>query len=102
MRNACVALALAVTVLAGCAQDVPTVRWAKPGASYDAFVHDRAACADEARSEQRPFYLGGAHYGGRPDAVESGLFIPCMAARGWHDDPKGFAAPSDDTFALSP
>ncbi|HEY3777320.1 MAG TPA: hypothetical protein VGL35_04630 [Rhizomicrobium sp.] len=102
MRNAGVAFALAVLALAGCAENVPTVRWSKPAASYDEFVQDRAACASTAREESQPFYLGGTRYAGRPDAVESGLFVPCMAARGWHEDPKGFAAPPDDRFALWP
>jgi hypothetical protein len=102
MRNAGVVLALAVLALGGCAEDLPTVRWSKPAASHDEFVQDRADCARYAREQAQPFYLGGNRYAGRPDAVESALFVPCMAQRGWHEDPKGYAAPPDDTFALWP
>lgn len=102
MRLVLAALALAALALAGCAHTLPTVRWAKPGAGYDAFTADRAACVDYTRAGQQPFYLAGAHFGGRPDALDSGLFFSCMAARGWRKDPRGFAAPPDDAFPLSP
>jgi hypothetical protein len=102
MRKVGAALALAMLSLSACAEDVPTVRWSQPGASYDAFVQDRDACAKYTRAAEQPFYLGGAPFGGRPDAVDSGLFVPCMTAHGWHEDPKGYAAPPGDTFPLSP
>lgn len=94
--------ALAALALAGCAEDVPTVRWSKPGATFDQFTQDRAACASQAREQSQPFYVGGARYAGRSDAVDSGLFFPCMSARGYRQDPNGFAAPPDDAFALFP
>ena len=102
MRIQAVILALAALTLAGCAEDVPTIRWSKPDTSYDQFVQDRAACADEAREQSRPFYVGGERHAGRSDAVDSGIFFPCMADRGYRQDPKGFAAPPDDVFPLSP
>ncbi|MGH6888286.1 MAG: hypothetical protein ACREHF_03670 [Rhizomicrobium sp.] len=102
MRYLGAALALAMLSLAGCAEDVPTVRWAKPGAGSDAFAQDREACATYARAQQQPFYLGGARYAGRPDALDSGLFFSCMTERGWHRDPNGFAAPPGETSPLSP
>ena len=52
--------------------------------------------------QSQPFYVGGARYAGRSDAIDRGLFFPCMAARGYRQDPKGFAPPSDDFFALAP
>ncbi|HEY3637758.1 MAG TPA: hypothetical protein VGK90_06365 [Rhizomicrobium sp.] len=88
--------------LAGCAEDLPSVKWSKPGATYDQFVQDRAACVAEERQQSRPFYVGGARYAGRPDALDSGIFIPCMTSRGYHEDPKGYAAPSGDFWPLSP
>jgi hypothetical protein len=103
MRIFCiVAGVLAAFALAGCADDVPAVHWSKPGATYDQFVQDRDACASEAREESQPFMLGGARYAGRSDAVDSGLFFPCMAARGYRQDPRGFAPPLSDSFPLSP
>lgn len=102
MRYRGAAIALAMLALAGCTQDLPTIRWAKPGASYDAFVEVRDTCAQYARTEQQPFYLGGARYAGRPDAVDSGLFFSCMTTHGWRQDPEGFVAPAGDAFPLSP
>ena len=102
MRIAGVVLAFATLALCGCADDLPSVKWSKPGASYDAFVKDRQDCAGQARAQSQPFYVAGQRHAGRSDAVDSGLFFPCMAARGWRQDPNGYAAPPDDAFALSP
>lgn len=102
MRIRSAAVALAVVALSGCAEHVPAVRWSKPGATYDQFVQDRQACASQAREESQPFMAGGARYAGRSDAVDSGLFFPCMASRGYRQDPKGFAAPAGEEFPLSP
>ncbi|HEX4159981.1 MAG TPA: hypothetical protein VHY79_16070 [Rhizomicrobium sp.] len=66
-----IGLALAALALAGCAEDVPSVKWSKPGATYDAFVADREACASQAREQSEPFYVGGQRYAGRSDAVDS-------------------------------
>jgi hypothetical protein len=93
---------VAAIVLAGCAEDLPSVRWSKPGATYEQFVQDRKDCAAQAREQSEPFYIGGDRHAGRGDAVDSGLFFPCMAARGYRQDPKGFAPPPDDIFPLSP
>jgi hypothetical protein len=102
MQISGVALALAALALAGCAEDLPTVKWSKPGATYDEFVTDREACAKQAREQSEPFYFAGQRYAGRPDAVDSGQFFPCMTQRGYRQDPNGFAAPPDDKFPLSP
>jgi hypothetical protein len=102
MRKSGVVLAVAALALAGCAEDLPMVKWSKPGSTYDAFVADRKACAAEARERSEPFFVAGQHYAGRKDAVDSGLFFPCMTARGYRQDPNGFAAPRDDWFPLSP
>lgn len=103
MRITGIAWASAALLLAGCAgEDLPSVKWSKSGATYEQFVQDREACATQAREQSQPFYVAGQRYAGRPDAVDSGLFLPCMTDRGYHQDPKGFAAPSDDIFPLSP
>jgi len=103
MQTSRVVLAVIVLLLAGCAEeDVASVRWSQPGATYDQFVQDRDACANQARERSQPFFVAGQRYAGRSDAVDSGLFFPCMAARGWRQDPKGFAPPPGEEFALSP
>jgi hypothetical protein len=95
-------MALAALSLAACAEDLPNVKWSKPGATYDEFVADRKACAKQAREEAQPFFVAGQRYAGRSDAVDSGRFFPCMTALGYRQDPAGFAAPPDDVFPLSP
>jgi hypothetical protein len=102
MRIAGVVLAFAALALSGCANDLPDVRWSKPGVTYDQFVQDRDDCATQAREQSQPFYVAGQRHAGRSDAVDSGLFFPCMTSRGYRQDPSGFAAPSDKAFPLSP
>lgn len=96
---------LTVLVFAGCVDnEVPTVRWSKPGATYDEFVADRAACVERTRRETRPFMLGGQRYGETTNGLvlDSNRFIPCMTARGYSRDPKGFAAPPGEELPLAP
>ena len=102
MRFSGVVFAVAALALVSCAEDLPSVKWSKPDATYDQFVHDREACATETREHSQTFYVAGQRYGGRSDAVDSGLFFSCMNARGYRQDPKGFAAPPDSAFPLSP
>ena len=100
-----VSIFFAVLVLAGCVDyGVPTVRWAKPGATYDQFVADREACVEQTREETRPFMLSGQRYGETTNGLvlDSSRFIPCMNARGYSRDPKGFAAPPGDELPLAP
>jgi hypothetical protein len=102
MRFSGVVFAVTALALAGCAEDLPAVKWSKPDTSYDQFVQDRAACVSQTREESQPFFVAGQRYAGRSDALDSGLFFSCMNASGYRQDPKGFAAPPDSVFALSP
>jgi hypothetical protein len=100
-----VGILFAVLMLAGCVDyGIPTVRWSKPGGTYDEFVADRAACVEKTRRESRPFILGGQQYGEttRGLVLDSSRFIPCMTAHGYSRDPKGFAAPPGDELPLAP
>ncbi|HEY2446754.1 MAG TPA: hypothetical protein VGI20_13545 [Rhizomicrobium sp.] len=94
----------AVSVLAACAteDDVPVVRWSRPGASYDQFVADRAACVKETREQSAPFFIGGAPYGNRRSLLNTDLFVSCMSRHGFSRDPKGFAAPPGEEVPLGP
>jgi hypothetical protein len=102
MRISVIMFAAAALALTGCAEDVPTVKWSKPDTGYDQFVQDRAACVAETRERSQPFYVAGQRYAGRSDALDSGLFISCMTARGYDEDSRGFAAPRSDAFPLFP
>jgi len=92
----------AALMLAACAEDVPTMTWSKPGATYDEFVADRAACVAQSKADSRTYYVGGVRYRGNPDALDSGIFLPCMHDHGYSVDPKGFAAPPGEEIPLSP
>jgi hypothetical protein len=102
MRFSGVIFAVAALALSSCAEDVPSIKWSRPGTNYDQFVQDRGDCASETREHSQPFYVAGQRYGGRTDALDSGLFFSCMNARGYRQDPKGFAPPPDSAFALTP
>jgi len=91
-----------VLALAGCAEDVPTMKWSRPGATYEQFVAERAACVEQSRAQSQSFYLGGSRYGGKKDVLDSGSFLPCMRERGYAPDPNGYAAPPGDELPLSP
>jgi hypothetical protein len=102
MRRACFVLALAALVLAGCADENPTVRWSRPDTAYDQFVADRDACVRQTLDRSHAFMLAGQRYGGRSDVLDAGLFVPCMTARGYKEDPKGYAVPPGDEMPMSP
>ena len=101
MRRFMVAVG-AVLALAACAEDVPTLKWSKPGATYDQFVADRAVCVQRSRAASRTYYIGGVRYHGNPDVLDAGVFLPCMNEFGYSRDPKGYAAPSGDEIPLGP
>lgn len=88
--------------LAACAEDVPTVRWAKPGATYDQFVADRAVCVARSQAASATYYVGGVRYNGNPNVLDAGVFLPCMNALGYSRDPKGYSAPPGDEIPLGP
>lgn len=88
--------------LAACAADVPTLKWSKPGASYEQFVADRAVCVDRSRAASKTYYIGGVRHNGNPDVLDAGVFLPCMNELGYSRDPKGYAAPPGDELPLGP
>jgi len=105
MRSGRFLLGCCAIALAGCAADRPVVRWSRPGATYDQFVQDRAACVEETRANSQPFFIGGSRFGssrGADAALDTGLFAPCMNSRGYAVDPKGYAAPPGDEIPLGP
>jgi hypothetical protein len=88
--------------LAGCAEDAPTMKWSKPGATYEQFVADRAACVAQSAAQSSTFYLGGVRYRGNSNVLDAGVFLPCMHDHGYAQDPRGYAAPPGDEIPLSP
>jgi hypothetical protein len=101
MCRAVFALGAALT-LAACAEDVPTMKWSKPGATYEQFVADRAACVEQSRAASKTYYIGGVRYSGKPNVLDSGIFLPCMHDHGYTAGPNGFAAPPGDEIPLGP
>jgi hypothetical protein len=97
-----VAALAAALVLAACAEDVPTMKWSKPGTSYEEFVADRTACVQQSKEQSTTYYLGGVRYSGKPNVLDAGVFLPCMHERGYAPDPKGYAAPPGDELPLGP
>lgn len=91
-----------VLLLAGCAEDVPTMKWSKPGATYEQFVADRAVCVTRSEAASRTYYVGGVRHNGNPDVLDAGVFLPCMNSLGYSSDPKGYAAPPGDEIPLGP
>ena len=88
--------------LAACAEDLPAMRWSKPGATYDQFVADRAVCVERSRDASKSYYLAGVRYRGNPNVLDAGVFLPCMNELGYSRDPKGYAAPPGDELPVSP
>jgi hypothetical protein len=89
-------------VLAACAEDVPTMKWSKPGGTYEEFVADRQACVEESQAQAKTFYLNGVRYSGKRDVLDSGTFLPCMHEHGYSPDPNGYAAPPGEEMPLAP
>jgi hypothetical protein len=94
-------LALVGLVVSGCATTpLPTKKWSKAGVTYDDFLKDRYACIQDARGHQSSsFVQGGTPYGpgygaaSSRDAVNGGIFMACMAARGYRFDMNGEFGP---------
>ncbi|HLY05268.1 MAG TPA: hypothetical protein VKR31_05920 [Rhizomicrobium sp.] len=101
MQRAMVAFG-AVLTLAACAEDVPTLKWSKPGVTYDQFVADRAVCVARSQAASKTYYIGGIRYRGNPDVLDAGVFLPCMTDLGYSRDPNGYAAPPGDEIPLGP
>ena len=92
----------AFVALAACAEDVPTMKWSKPGASYEEFVAERSACVQQSQAQSGTYFIGGVRYSGKKDVLDSGVFLPCMRDHGYTPDPKGYAAPPGDELPLAP
>jgi hypothetical protein len=101
-------LVLAALVISSCATaPLAPRKWSKAGASYDEFLKDRYACILEARGRtSSSFAQGGTQYGPgygasrSDDAIKANIFLPCMAARGYREDPMGFGPPPGGTVYL--
>lgn len=92
----------AMLTLAACAEDVPTMKWLKPGATYEQFVADRAVCVARSQAASKTYFIGGVRYNGNPNVLDAGVFVPCMNELGYSPDPKGYAAPPGDEIPLGP
>ena len=92
----------AVLALAACAEDVPTMKWSKAGATYEQFVADRAVCVTRSETASNTYYVGGVRHNGNPNVLDAGVFLPCMNSLGYSSDPKGYAAPPGDEIPLGP
>jgi hypothetical protein len=101
MCRAILALGAAL-VLAACVEDVPTMKWSKPGAAYEQFVADRAACVAQSQAASKTYYIGGVRYRGKRNVLDAGIFLPCMHDHGYLPDPNGYAAPPGDEMPMSP
>lgn len=88
--------------LVSCAEVVPTIKWSKPGATYEEFVADRAVCVERSRAASRTYYIGGERYNGNPNVLDAGVFLPCMSEHGYARDPNGYEAPAGDEIPLGP
>ena len=94
--------------LSACAPQLPQIAlWSKPGASYDAFLQDRSACIQAARTTSGGFVSGGVGElppGAALSSVNAQIFWPCMAARGWSYNPAGgYGPPSGyEVWAVTP
>jgi hypothetical protein len=92
----------AALALSACAPDLPTMKWSRPGVTYEEFVVDRRACVEESQAQSKAFYLNGVRYSGKHDVLDAGTFLPCMHEHGYSRDPNGFAAPPGEEMPLAP
>ena len=81
----------ALAALQACAPQQPPIHyWSKPGATYDDFLKDRYACIQDARSRVSDAFVQGDFGAASSDEViTANIFLPCMAARGYREDPTG-------------
>jgi len=92
-----------VLLLEGCVSAAPTIlRWSKPGATYQQFLGDRYACILQARANASSAYVYGAAGGAESSQVVSAsIFMPCMSAKGYAQDPNGYAPPPGGVVPMS-
>ena len=63
---------------------------------------DLSCKVERSRQASRTYYIGGVRYSGKPNVLDSGIFLPCMNEFGYVRDPKGYAAPPGDEIPLGP
>jgi hypothetical protein len=100
---AVLALAVCTDVLSGCTTrpPPPLTRFAKAGATQDAFMKDRYACIQQAQQTRSVASInqgrGGAYTG---VVISRGVFMSCMGARRYAFDPNGPLAAPPGTVVL--
>jgi hypothetical protein len=92
----------ALFALAACTDDLPTMKWSKPGVTYGEFVADRRICVQESRAQSKTYYLNGVRMSGNPDVLDPGVFLPCMHAHGYSPGATGYAAPPGEEMPVGP
>jgi hypothetical protein len=82
---------LGALILSSCAAKYETVaHWAKPGATQETFLQDRYTCLQQAQQNRSAGFsdqTGGSFAG--TVVTNQQLFISCMIARGYVQDPNG-------------
>ena len=90
MRSVLVFFVIAAN-LSGCVTaPPPTIAWSKPGGNYEGFMRDRYDCLQAGRQTISGAYVN--QYGGAASsnvAVDRGMFMGCMGARGYQPDISG-------------
>ena len=79
-------LAVMTIVVGGCAVTPQPQHWAKPGATQEAFMKDRYACLQQTPQD-------------RPGVYNTTIFISCMGARGYKEEPNGDLSPPTEAVA---
>ena len=94
MRKLPGALAMFLSVLAGCARPVSVIRWDRADTSDRQFYADRYDCLKQAtqRMAKVDAAFGGVSASER-DVVNWGMFTACMSAIGYSFNPKGRFGP---------
>jgi hypothetical protein len=84
-RSATPTVMLCFAIMIGGCATAPPLQLAKPGGSYQDFSTDRYECVKEASRPYSGAYVNA--YGGSSSSVvmpSRGVYLSCMAARGWH------------------
>jgi hypothetical protein len=98
-----VLLAIAVGfLLAGCATEPKMFRFTKAGATQQAYMQDRYDCSMQGRQNvSRAIFSEGSGAAYSTMAVNRGMFMSCMALRGYRLDPNGpLIAPPETRMTL--
>ena len=95
MMRDIVAVAIAATVLGGCATTPRRVQaWSGPGATQQQFMRDREDCIKEAQEQNTALMSSGnGSVAGSRVTINVGIFTMCMGARDYSPDDNGKLAP---------